>query len=63
MRGRMLKGDVYWGEEYYEYKINRRIIIWRQIEIEGTCEIETRSAGSGVPTRRVSGGKLCWYCK
>jgi len=25
------------------------------------CEIETRSAGSGVPTSRVSGGKLCWY--
>jgi hypothetical protein len=25
------------------------------------CEIETRSAGSGVPTSRVSRGKLCWY--
>ena len=29
----------------------------------GTCEIETRSAGSGVPTSKVSGGKLCWYWK
>ena len=26
-----------------------------------TCEIETRSAGSGVPTNRVSSGKLSWY--
>ena len=26
-----------------------------------TWEIETRSAGSGVPTNRVSRGKLSWY--
>ena len=26
-----------------------------------TWEIETRSAGSGVPTNRVSSGKLSWY--
>ena len=26
-----------------------------------TWEIETRSAGSGVPTSRVSRGKLSWY--
>ena len=26
-------------------------------------EMETRSAGSGVPTSRVSGGRLCWYCE
>ena len=27
-----------------------------------TWEIETRSAGSGVPTSKVSSGKLSWYC-
>ena len=26
-----------------------------------TWEIETRSAGSGVPTSKVSSGKLSWY--
>ena len=26
-----------------------------------TWEMETRSAGSGVPTSRVSSGKLSWY--
>ena len=29
--------------------------------VASTWEIETRSAGSGVPTSRVSSGKLSWY--
>ena len=29
--------------------------------VASTWEIETRSAGSGVPTSRVSRGKLSWY--